>query len=110
MVNTNGKNKTAATWNNSVRIKEIIADTSPLFKAVKKDDAKILAPANKNPNEKMKKPRTVICSKSGLYPTNSLDTGTAKASAAPSIHTDMTATTVRLFRKTFFNSSCDFAP
>ena len=49
--NSNGRNKIAIIWNTKVLVKEIIADITPLFKAVKKDDANIFKPVNKNENE-----------------------------------------------------------
>lgn len=54
-----GRIRTAPVWNTSVLIKEIAADTRPLFKAVKKDDPKIANPENKNEKEKMEKARSV---------------------------------------------------
>jgi hypothetical protein len=46
-----GRKITPATWKTRVRIKEIIADMVPLFKAVKKDEPKIANPENKNENQ-----------------------------------------------------------
>ena len=44
-----GGNKNAKPiWNNNVRDIDIIADTVPLFKAVKKQEANIENPQNKN--------------------------------------------------------------
>ena len=42
-----GRIKTAATWNTTVRRKDIAADTGPLLSAVKKDELKILKPHKK---------------------------------------------------------------
>lgn len=42
-----GKIKTADIWNINVLIKDIVAEISPLFSAVKKDEPKIANPANK---------------------------------------------------------------
>ena len=39
-----GSRQTAAIWNTSVRKKEIAADTAPLLRAVKKEEAKKLKP------------------------------------------------------------------
>lgn len=39
-----GKISTVITWNTKVLINEIIAETSPLFNAVKNDEANILNP------------------------------------------------------------------
>ena len=47
-----GKINTAITSKTTVRIKEIIAEMSPLFRAVKKADANIEKPANKKIKEK----------------------------------------------------------
>ena len=50
----------------------------PLFKAVKNDEPYIAIPENRNENEYIKNPLVVNASKSGLYPTNSFDIGTAR--------------------------------
>ena len=42
-----GKINTLAIWKTSVRKKEIAAETTPLFKAVKKEEPKMLNPLNK---------------------------------------------------------------
>ena len=46
--------KTAATWNKRVRRKEITAEVSPSFNAVKNPDPKIAKPAKRKENEKMR--------------------------------------------------------
>ena len=42
-----GNMSTAPTWNTNVLKKEIIAEISPLFSAVKNDEPKMLKPLNK---------------------------------------------------------------
>ena len=46
--NTRGKMITDASWKRRVLKKDIIAETSPLFKAVKRLEAKMFTPANTN--------------------------------------------------------------
>ena len=46
-----GRRMTDEVWSTSVRKNEITAEMSPLFNAVKNEDAKILKPANRNANE-----------------------------------------------------------
>ena len=53
----------------------------------------------------MKKPRTVISHRSGLYPTNIFDTGTAKSSAKENITTDAIVVKIRLFFRILFTSA-----
>ena len=55
-----GKSITAATWNTSVREKDTIAEISPLLRAVKNDDVKMLKPINMKDTEKMRMPSVVI--------------------------------------------------
>ena len=50
-----GNTSTAATWNTSVRRKEMAADTSPLFSAVKKEEPKMANPESRKAKEKIKK-------------------------------------------------------
>ena len=45
-----GRRMTDKVWSTSVRKNEITAEMSPLFNAVKNEDAKILKPANRNAN------------------------------------------------------------
>ena len=47
----NGKVNIITIWNTSVLKNDIAADTNPLFKAVKNDDAKIFNPLIKYDNE-----------------------------------------------------------
>lgn len=56
---SNGKVSTAAIWNTRVLIKEMAAEISPLFRAVKNDEPKIANPENKKEKEKMENARTV---------------------------------------------------
>ena len=42
-----GNRITARSWNTRVRRKEMIAETSPLFRAVKNPEEKILSPARR---------------------------------------------------------------
>ena len=60
-----GKIIMAATWKITVRKKEIIAEVSPSFKAVKKLEAKIAKPIKIKDKAKILNPETVI-SKSAL--------------------------------------------
>ena len=46
-----GMTITAMIWNTRVLIKEIIADTTPLFRAVKKPEENMANPANRNTKE-----------------------------------------------------------
>ena len=46
-LNISGSSNTVETWKTSVRIKEIIAETSPLLSAVNKDEAKMFIPAKR---------------------------------------------------------------
>ena len=57
--NNMGRSITAAVWNTNVRRKEITADVSPSFKAVKNPEANIAYPINKNAKEYITKPRQV---------------------------------------------------
>ena len=50
-LNRIGSISTAATWNTSVRRKDMAAETAPLLSAVKNDDANMFTPANINENE-----------------------------------------------------------
>lgn len=59
MPNNKGNNMTAPHSNTNVREKEIPAETSPLFKAVKKAEAYTLNPAKRKDNEKIMKARRV---------------------------------------------------
>ncbi len=59
----NGRIKTAATWNTSVRRNDMIADTGPLFRAVKKDEVQIPKPENRKENEYTKKALNVKSNK-----------------------------------------------
>lgn len=61
--NAIGKSITAPIWNINVRAKDTIADTSPLLRAVKKDDTNILKPINMKDTENMRIPTVVISSK-----------------------------------------------
>ena len=45
-----GSTSTQTIWNTSVRAKEIIAETSPSFNAVKKAEPKMLNPHSRNEN------------------------------------------------------------
>ena len=55
-----GRISTDEVWNISVLKNEITAETIPLLSAVKKDDAKILNPANTKDTEKIAKAFFVI--------------------------------------------------
>ena len=54
-----GSRNTQINWNTSVLKNEIIADTAPLFNAVKKDDVKIFIPHKIKENAKILKACTV---------------------------------------------------
>ena len=95
---TMGRSVTARHWNTSVRRKEIRAEVSPSFRAVKKDEPKIAIPENKKEKEKMAKARTVMASSSGSYPTNSSDRGRASVCPAANISRENTAMIPRLRR------------
>ena len=56
---------TAAHWNTSVRRKEIRAEVSPSFSAVKKEEPKMAKPENRKATEKMAKAWAVMSSSSG---------------------------------------------
>ena len=60
-----GRIRTEPTWNTRVRRKEITADTSPLFNAVKNADAKMLIPHTRNDRAKMWNADLVNCYRSG---------------------------------------------
>ena len=61
--NNNGNINTAPTWYNAVRENDMMADTKPLLRAVKKADENIDTPANTNEKEKITKACNVISSK-----------------------------------------------
>ena len=105
-----GNKITAAIWKTMVRKKDIIAETRPLFSAVKKDDPKIANPAKRKENEKMKKAFTVISHKPWSYPTKISDKGFAKRIPAKSIKSEETEIITRLFFKTLFSSALLSAP
>ena len=50
-----GRIRTAAIWNTSVLKKDIDAEISPSFNAVKKDELKMANPEKRNEKEKMEK-------------------------------------------------------
>ena len=56
---TSGRMRTQVHWNTSVRRKEMAADTPPLFRAVKKEEAKMLKPASRKVKENSRKAWTV---------------------------------------------------
>ena len=62
--NNNGSKSTARISNTRVRKNEIVAEIRALFRAVKKKEPKIAAPANRKEKEYMKNPRSVMESKS----------------------------------------------
>ena len=100
----NGRVRTAAVWNNSVRKNEIMADTGPLFSAVKKEEPKIANPVNKKAKEQYINAVFVISNRAGLYPTKACDIGTAKAREIPTIETEDSATITTLRFKSPFSS------
>ena len=57
-----GNSITAASWNTSVRRKDISALVRPSLSAVKNDEPKIEKPENRNANENMPKACTVMLS------------------------------------------------
>ena len=57
-----GKISSAATWNTSVRKKEISAEVRPSPSAVKKDEPKMEKPESRNENEKIANACTVMLS------------------------------------------------
>lgn len=59
-----GRIRTEIIWNTSVRRKEIVAETAPLLRAVKKADVKMLMPASKNEKENSRKACLVISNNS----------------------------------------------
>ena len=50
-----GRMTTEPAWNTSVRRKEMAAETAPLFRAVKKPEAKMLKPASRNDQQNSRK-------------------------------------------------------
>lgn len=60
---------TQTTCNTSVRMNDMIAETSPLLSAVKNAEPKILKPITEKMNAQIKKPRRVFARSSGLPPT-----------------------------------------
>ena len=56
---TSGRMRTQVHWNTSVRRKEMAADTPPLFRAVKKEEEKMLKPASSKVKENSRKAWTV---------------------------------------------------
>ena len=55
-----GRIKTQAVWNTRVRRKEMTAEINPLFRAVKKDEPKMLKPQNRKDTEYRMKAHLVI--------------------------------------------------
>ena len=70
-----GNNKTNEISKTIVRIKEMTAETIPLFSAVKNEELKIANPENKKLNEKMRNPLMVNCIKLSSYPAKIKDIG-----------------------------------
>lgn len=62
--NSSGKMRTDSIWKTKVRRKEIVAEITPLFNAVKKADAKMFKPDKINANEKMRNACVVISNSS----------------------------------------------
>ena len=56
---SSGRMRMQAHWNTSVRRKEMAADTPPLFRAVKKEEEKMLKPASRKVKENSRKAWTV---------------------------------------------------
>ena len=71
-------------WNNKVRRNAIIPETTPLFKAVKNEEAQILNPLIKNTNAYNRNPCNVIANRSASYPTKILISGWAKTQRSKS--------------------------
>ena len=90
--------------------KEIIADITPLFKAVKNADANILNPLIKCDNEYILIAVVVISNNSLSYPTNMLARGFAKISANTVITIDVIVINFKLFPNKFRNSFLSPAP
>lgn len=61
---SNGSIIITATWNTKVLKNDIVAETNPLFKAVKNDEAKILNPLTMKDNEKKRIAIVVISNNS----------------------------------------------
>ena len=105
-----GKIKTAEIWNTKVRRKEIRAEVSPSFKAVKKEEPNMANPENKKEKEKIAKAWAVISRSSASYPTNSVDNGLPDSSPAANIRSEKHPIRIRLFLRRLLNSSKFFAP
>ena len=82
----------------------MIPETTPLFKAVKKEEAQILNPLIKNTNAYNRNPCNVIANRSASYPTKILISGWAKNSEIKVRQTPVTAIKDKLFFNIFFNS------
>ena len=76
-----------------------------MFSAVKKPDEKMFTPENTNAIENILKAKTVRSNSSLSYPTKSMESGTARASAAAASITPEKLMTIRLFLNRFFSSS-----
>ena len=95
--NKRGKVRMATVWNRKVRRKEMVAETMPLFKAVKKAEENTLIPISAKVTAYKRKPCTVRFIRVWSYPTNSFEKGTAPQKETMAIITPPTVITVRLF-------------
>ena len=105
-----GNRITAAIWKTSVRIKDITADVSPSFNAVKKEEPNTEKPESRKENEKIENAWFVILKSSASYPTNIPDKGADKSSPDKNITIAQTPIIPPLFLKRLLSSALFFAP
>ena len=108
--NHKGKTNTAIIGKRKVRMVDRIKEITPFDNAVKKEDAKIIAPTNKKQREYNRNARTVKANNSLSPWVKIAESGVANTTAINAITTPASVVISILFLNTLFSSSLFSAP